>query len=114
VQYGVVTCDAQWLAIDDLATKYGNDAFKLTTRQAYQLHGVVKRNLKLTIQKINAALMDTIAACGDVNRNVMCNPAPVDPRMLAAVQVRDRACVRVIADRHRTHNRHSRRRCRRT
>ena len=58
---GGVSTAAQWLAIDDLGSKYGNNAFKLTTRQAYQLHGVVKRNLKLTIQTINAALMDTIA-----------------------------------------------------
>jgi sulfite reductase (NADPH) hemoprotein beta-component len=49
---------------------------KLTTRQAYQLHGILKSNLKSTIQEINATLMDTLAACGDVNRNVMCNPNP--------------------------------------
>jgi sulfite reductase (NADPH) hemoprotein beta-component len=73
---GGVSTSAQWLATDDLCEKYGNHDFKLTTRQAYQLHGVIKSNLKRTIQEINEAAMDTIAACGDVNRNVMCNPNP--------------------------------------
>jgi len=48
----------------------------LTTRQAFQFHGIIKSNLKRSMQAINAALLDTIAACGDVNRNVMCNPNP--------------------------------------
>jgi sulfite reductase (NADPH) hemoprotein beta-component len=73
---GGVTTPEQWLAMDDLSERYGNGTLKLTTRQAYQLHGVLKANLKTTIQGINASLMDTIAACGDVNRNVMCNPNP--------------------------------------
>lgn len=73
---GGVATPAQWLATDDLCEKYGNQDFKLTTRQAFQLHGVIKSNLKRTIQEINQAAMDTIAACGDVNRNVMCNPNP--------------------------------------
>ncbi len=73
---GGVSTPAQWLATDALCEKYGNHDFKLTTRQAYQLHGVIKSNLKRTIQEINQAAMDTIAACGDVNRNVMCNPNP--------------------------------------
>lgn len=73
---GGVATPAQWLATDDLCEKYGNSDFKLTTRQAFQLHGVIKSNLKRTIQEINQCAMDTIAACGDVNRNVMCNPNP--------------------------------------
>lgn len=73
---GGVSTPAQWLATDALCEKYGNHDFKLTTRQAFQLHGVIKSNLKRTIQEINQAAMDTIAACGDVNRNVMCNPNP--------------------------------------
>jgi sulfite reductase (NADPH) hemoprotein beta-component len=72
---GVATPD-QWLRIDELSEKYANNTIKLTTRQAFQLHGVFKRNLKATIKEINEGLMDTIAACGDVNRNVMCNPNP--------------------------------------
>lgn len=73
---GGVARPAQWLEVDRMADAYGNGTFKLTTRQAYQLHGVIKTNLKRTIREINAAALDTIAACGDVNRNVMCNPNP--------------------------------------
>ena len=74
---GGISTSAQWLQIDKLADEYGSGTIKLTTRQAFQLHGVFKNNLKKTIQEINHSLMDTIAACGDVNRNVMCNPNPV-------------------------------------
>ena len=73
---GGVATPAQWIKMDDLADHYANGTIKLTTRQAFQLHGVIKTQLKKTIQEINAAAMDTIAACGDVNRNVMCNPNP--------------------------------------
>lgn len=73
---GGVATPEQWLKMDSLADQYGNGTLKLTTRQAFQLHGVLKGVLKKTIQEINASLMDTIAACGDVNRNVMCNPNP--------------------------------------
>lgn len=72
---GVATPD-QWLVMDDLATKYGNGTLKLTTRMTFQLHGILKWNMKPTIQGIHASLMDTIAACGDVNRNVMCVANP--------------------------------------
>lgn len=64
----------QWLVMDDLAATYGNRALRITTRQAFQLHGVLKRDLKSTMGNINASLLDTFAACGDVNRNVMCSP----------------------------------------
>eukprot|EP01135_Chromosphaera_perkinsii_P001793 Nk52_evm62s210 gene=Nk52_evmTU62s210 len=73
---GGVSTPAQYLAMDELADSRANGTIKLTTRQAYQLHGVIKQNLKPAIQGINRALMDTLAACGDVNRNVMCNPNP--------------------------------------
>jgi len=71
----------QWLEVDRIANTYCNNTIRLTTRQAYQLHGIVKRDLKRTIAEINAALLDTIAACGDVNRNVMCNPNPYQSRL---------------------------------
>lgn len=74
---GGVCTPQQWLEMDRLATTYANGTIKLTTRQAYQFHGVLKRNLKQTVKEINDALLDTLAACGDVNRNVMCNPNPV-------------------------------------
>lgn len=73
---GGVATPEQWLVMDDVACKYGNGTLKLTTRQSFQMHGILKWNMKQTIQEINAALMDTLAACGDVNRNVMCNPNP--------------------------------------
>ncbi|OYV04346.1 MAG: assimilatory sulfite reductase (NADPH) hemoprotein subunit, partial [Verrucomicrobiales bacterium VVV1] len=73
---GGVATPAQWLATDDMAETYANGTIKLTTRQAFQLHGIIKTNLKRTVKAINACAMDSIAACGDVNRNVMCNPNP--------------------------------------
>ena len=73
---GGVTTAAQWLALDRIAGDYANGTLRLTTRQAFQFHGVIKNNLKRTMQAINASLLDTLAACGDVNRNVMCGPNP--------------------------------------
>eukprot|EP00924_Labyrinthula_sp_SR-Ha-C_P013435 augustus_masked-scaffold_5-processed-gene-2.5-mRNA-1 protein AED:0.12 eAED:0.12 QI:0/-1/0/1/-1/1/1/0/1279 len=69
------TCTPQQL-IDMVAicSKYANGVLKLTTRQAFQLHGVVKKDLKTTMQAINRGCMNTLAACGDVNRNVIANP----------------------------------------
>lgn len=75
----------QWLQMDDISTEYANNTLKLTTRQAFQLHGVLKRKLKTTMQKINASLLDTIAACGDVNRNVMCHPNPSESPIHAQI-----------------------------
>ena len=76
---GVCTPD-QWLAMDAIANTYANGTLRLTTRQAFQFHGVIKTNLKRTMQAINDSLLDTLAACGDVNRNVMCNPNPYQSR----------------------------------
>jgi sulfite reductase (NADPH) hemoprotein beta-component len=66
---GVVTPE-QWLKLDRIATTYAERGLRITTRQAFQFHGVIKRELKATMQAINAALIDTLAACGDVNRNI--------------------------------------------
>ncbi|MCH7228029.1 NADPH-dependent assimilatory sulfite reductase hemoprotein subunit [Haloferula sp. A504] len=73
---GGVATPGQWLETDRMADEFANGTIKLTTRQAFQLHGIIKSNLKRTIKEINDTAMDTIAACGDVNRNVMCNPNP--------------------------------------
>jgi sulfite reductase (NADPH) hemoprotein beta-component len=73
---GGVCTPEQWLKIDALADQYGSHTLKLTTRQAFQLHFITKDVLKTTMQGINGAVMDCIAACGDVNRNVMANPNP--------------------------------------
>ena len=75
---GGVATTQQWLQMDALSETYANGTLKMTTRQTFQLHGVLKKNLKTTIKGINKALMDTIAACGDVNRNVMCHPNPAE------------------------------------
>ncbi len=73
---GGLLTTAQWLGLDRIATTHANQTIRLTTRQAVQYHGVVKRNLKQTVAEINQAALDTIAACGDVNRNVMSPPLP--------------------------------------
>lgn len=73
---GGVSTPEQWLVMDDLSQKYGNGTLKLTTRETFQMHGILKWNMKKTIQTIHSALLDTIAACGDVNRNVMCASNP--------------------------------------
>ena len=73
---GGVLNPAQWLALDQVARDYGNGTMRMTTRQTVQLHGVIKSNLKSTMQAIDAQLLNSIAACGDVNRNVMCNVNP--------------------------------------
>jgi len=70
VPAGICTT-AQWLNMDAIATKHANGTIRLTTRQALQLHGVIKSKLKSAIRGINDEMMDTLAACGDVNRNVM-------------------------------------------
>jgi sulfite reductase (ferredoxin) len=67
----------QWLAHDALCEKYGNGDFRLTSRQGIQFHGILKRNLRAHIHELNEALVSTLAACGDVERNIMCCPAPV-------------------------------------
>ncbi|GAB3103853.1 assimilatory sulfite reductase (NADPH) hemoprotein subunit [Lysobacter terrae] len=67
---GGVVSPEQWLKLDRIATTYAERGLRITTRQAFQFHGVIKRELKSTMQAINAALIDTLAACGDVNRNI--------------------------------------------
>jgi len=67
----------QLLAEMDLCDELGNTTLRVTTRQGLQLHGIVKRDLQATIRRINEVQLSTLAACGDVERNVMCCPAPV-------------------------------------
>jgi sulfite reductase (NADPH) hemoprotein beta-component len=71
---GGVLSAAQYLGMDRLADERGNHSLRLTTRQSIQFHGVIKSNLKPALRQIDAVLLDTIAACGDVNRNVMATP----------------------------------------
>ena len=73
---GGVATPSQWLQMDSISSSYGNETMKMTTRQTFQFHGVIKSKLKSAMRGINKALMTTIAACGDVNRNVMCSTLP--------------------------------------
>jgi sulfite reductase (ferredoxin) len=82
---GVLTAE-QYLVEDDLAERYANGTLRITTRQGFQLYGVLKGDLRPTIRSINEALLSTLAACGDVNRNVMACPAPVANRAQAQVE----------------------------
>lgn len=82
---GGVISPAQWLQLDAIATQYAERGLRITTRQAFQFHGVIKRELKATMQAINAALIDTLAACGDVNRNVAVAANPLHPAVQAQV-----------------------------
>ena len=82
---GGICTPRQWLALDEIATTWANHSLRLTTRQAFQFHGVLKRDLKTSIRAINDSLMDTLAACGDVNRNVMCTALPQLSKLHARV-----------------------------
>ena len=73
---GKMTAD-QFLACHELARTLGNGTLRITTREEFQLHGVLKEDLAATIRRINEVLLSTLAACGDVERNVLCCPAPV-------------------------------------
>lgn len=66
----------QWIAIDDLAGVNASGVIKITTRQTIQLHGVIKSKIKPTIQAFDQAKLDSIATCGDINRNVLCSSHP--------------------------------------
>ncbi|QSX34383.1 assimilatory sulfite reductase (NADPH) hemoprotein subunit [Shewanella avicenniae] len=79
---GGVCSAKQWLAVDDISRQLTtSNSIRLTTRQTFQYHGIPKRNLKALVQSLDRAALDAIAACGDVNRNVMCNPNPVQSEL---------------------------------
>ncbi len=75
---GGVIKAAQWKAIDAISRELTGGGIRLTTRQTFQFHGIFKKNIKPLIQGINKAMIDSIAACGDVNRNVLCNTNPLE------------------------------------
>jgi len=68
---GGVIAPKQWLALDDIARSYAGETLRLTTRQTFQMHGVLKFNVKAALKRLDAVALDTIAACGDDNRGVM-------------------------------------------
>jgi len=82
---GKITAD-QYLALDGLSTTVGNRTMRITTRQEFQLHGVLKDDLPATIRAINETLLSTLAACGDVERNVLTCPAPLVDGVRALMQ----------------------------
>jgi len=82
---GGVMTPKQWCVFDDLASQHGNNTLRITTRQSIQFHGVVKSGLGPLVKKINEALLSTLAACGDVNRNVMAPPTPAYTQARAQV-----------------------------
>jgi sulfite reductase (ferredoxin) len=82
---GTLTAE-QYLVEDEVAGRFANGTLRITTRQGFQLHGILKGNIRATIREINEALLSTLAACGDVNRNVMACPAPSANRAQAQIQ----------------------------
>jgi sulfite reductase (NADPH) hemoprotein beta-component len=89
---GGVMTSRQWRVFDLLATTYGNNTLRITTRQSIQFHGILKTGLRAVIKSINESLLSTLAACGDVNRNVL---APPTPAYTPAREQVYRDCVRV-------------------
>lgn len=82
---GVLSAE-QWQQLDHLAREYANGSLRLTTRQAIQFHGIYKEALRPLVRGLDSVLLDSIAACGDVNRNVMCSPNPLVSRLHGEVQ----------------------------
>ena len=77
---GIITPE-QWLVIDKFAQEHSlYGSIRLTTRQTFQFHGVLKPNIKLMHQTLNATGIDSIATAGDVNRNVLCTSNPVESK----------------------------------
>jgi sulfite reductase (NADPH) hemoprotein beta-component len=91
---GGVATPKQWTQMNAISDNLGNETIKLTTRQTFQFHGVVKGKLKPAMQAINQALMTTIAACGDVNRTIMCSSLPE----LNSFHRDTTACAKKISD----------------
>lgn len=94
---GGVMTPAQWITFDDLASTYGNNTLRITTRQSIQFHGVVMSGLGPLIKKINESLLSTLAACGDVNRNVMAAPTPVQTAARAQMMEDVQRVVQALA-----------------
>jgi sulfite reductase (NADPH) hemoprotein beta-component len=82
---GGVCTPAQWLKLDALARAHGGGTLRMTTRQTFQFHWVLKRDLKPLIRGLHEALLDTIAACGDDSRGVMCTADPAASELRAEV-----------------------------
>jgi len=93
---GAISPD-QYLTCDRLAREYGYGTLRITTRQDFQFHGVIKANLRKTIKELNEAMMSTIAACGDVERNVMAPPTPATSPLVEHVLTEARRLSNALA-----------------
>ncbi len=94
---GGIMSPAQWLTFDDLAATYGNNTLRITTRQSIQFHGVVMAGLGPLIKKINDCLLSTLAACGDVNRNITASPTPAQTTARVAMMADVHRVVAALA-----------------
>src|SRR5688572_3628801 len=90
---GAAMTPAQWTTFDDLASRYGNSTVRAATRPSIQFHGVVKSGLGPLVKKINESMLSTLAACGDVNRNITASPTPTQTEARAEM-LKD--CHRVV------------------
>ena len=91
---GVVSADA-YVAHDEISRRWANGTLRVTTRQDFQLHGVLKGDIKKSIRAINDALLTTLGGCGDVERNIMCCPEPIADRFHAEV---DRSIAAMVTE----------------
>ncbi len=96
---GGVLSGKQYVACDDLSNQYGIGTMRITTRQDFQFHGILKQNLRATIGGLNRALMTTIAACGDVARNVMAPPTPATSPVVDEVLAQAKALSAALSPR---------------
>jgi len=94
---GGVLSGAQYVACDELASTYANNTLRITTRQDFQFHGIVKANLRQTMRHLNDALISTVAACGDVERNVMAPPTPATSPLVDEVLGHARRLSQLLA-----------------
>ncbi len=96
---GGVLSAPQYLVCDRLASQYGTDTLRITTRQAFQFHGILKSNLRQMVRSLNEALITTLAACGDVERNVMAPPTPATSPLIDQVLAEARKLSSSLAPR---------------
>jgi sulfite reductase (NADPH) hemoprotein beta-component len=101
---GGVLSAPQYLACDDLASRYANNTLRITTRQDFQFHGILKANVRQTMKGLNEALISTIAACGDVERNVMAPPTPATSPLVDEVLAQARNLSNVLAPKTRAYH----------
>ncbi|MGO8930695.1 MAG: NADPH-dependent assimilatory sulfite reductase hemoprotein subunit [Limisphaerales bacterium] len=93
---GGLLTSAQYLACDGLSSRYANNTLRVTSRQGFQFHGVVKGGLRVLVKGINDALLGTLAACGDNSRNVMAPPTPAMNKLGMQVQEHARQAAAAV------------------